>query len=153
MPVLIAQIFLFPVVASVFANIWVVSRRNLALQNVAGNLGSAIEQLYFSVNQATVPANTTLTDSPGLQPFIVGYYYVATATLKTVSGSGPDSGETLKLTVNLATTGQTVTISVPLGSKVVWQKSVFVSNFANAYITAQKLANQTTTWISLSFGG
>jgi len=69
-PVLILQIFLFPLTASWLMNIWADSRRTLALQEVASHLGSTIQQLYFSLNHETVSAGPPVTYSPGLPPFI-----------------------------------------------------------------------------------
>jgi len=54
LPILILQIFLFPLTANWLMNIWVDSRRTLALQDVAGHLGSTIQQLYFSLNHETI---------------------------------------------------------------------------------------------------
>ncbi|MEM2280902.1 MAG: hypothetical protein QXZ68_02800, partial [Candidatus Bathyarchaeia archaeon] len=47
LPILIMQILLFPLTASWLMNIWVDSRRTLALQEVASHLGSVIQQVYF----------------------------------------------------------------------------------------------------------
>jgi hypothetical protein len=149
-PVLILQIFLFPIAVTSIMNVWVDSRRNLALQDAASHLGSAIQQLYFSMNHATVPPNTILTDSPGLPPFIEDHYYEANATLRTISQPALNSGKVLEITLSLEKAGQAVTTSVLLGSNTVWQDSTFVSNSSYAYITAQKFADQT---ISLRFGG
>lgn len=131
-------------------NVWVNSRRSLALQNAASSLGSAIQQSYFSLNQSNVPTNITMTDSPGLPSSIEGYSYLATATLQTVSQPPLNSRTILQITLNLQTTGQSANTSVLLGSNVIWQYSTFTSNSPNAYVTAQKLANYT---ISLRFGG
>jgi len=129
-------------------NIWVDSRRTLALQEVASHLGSTIQQLYFSLNHETISAGTA-TYSPGLPPFIENYNYVGNATLRAVSGSA-DSSKVLSITLTLAKTKISVTTSVILGSNVLWRSSVFVSNSTNACISAQKLSDGT---IRLYFGG
>jgi hypothetical protein len=147
LPMLILQIFLFPLTAGWLMNIWVDSRRTLALQEVASHLGSTIQQLYFSLNHETISAGTA-TYSPGLPPFIEDYYYIGNATLRTVSGS-EDSGKVLSLTLTLAKTGITVSTVVVLGSNVQWQPSVFVSNSTNAVVSAMKNATGT---ITLYFG-
>lgn len=149
-PILILQIFLFPLIVTSLMNTWVSSRRNLALQNAASSLGSAIQQIYFSLNHDSVPTNTILTGSPGLPPLIEEYYYTANATLASILDPKLNSSTLLRVTLYLQTTGQSLTTSVLLGSNVIWQSSTFVSNSPNAYIKAQKFNNQT---ISLRFGG
>ena len=148
-PVLILQIFLFPMEANVVMNVWVDSRRRLALQDATSHLGSAVQQLYFSLNHPTMPVNTTLMDLPGLPPFIENYYYEGNATLRNVLDPAMNSSQVLEITMRLATIGTTTTTSVILGSNVSWQDSTFVSNSTNACISAAKLPDQT---ISLRFG-
>jgi len=148
MPVLILQIFLFPIFASSVMNTWVNSRQTLALQDVAGQLGSAVQQLYFSLNHDTIPVGT-VTYSPGLPTFIEGAYYMGSATLS--SSANPGSNPSfLQLTVTLAGTSNSVTTMVVLGSNVLWQHSIFMSNSTNACVSAQKFSNGT---ILLWFGG
>jgi hypothetical protein len=147
MPVLIMQIFLFPFFANMYMNTWVDSRRTLALQDVANNLGSAIQQLYFSLNHDTIPAGTA-TYSPGLPPFIESDYYQSNATL--VFGANPTLNPTfLYVTVKLIGTSDSATTSVVLGPNAIWQQSIFTSNSATASINAQKFPNGT---ILLWFG-
>ena len=147
MPMLILQIFLFPLTASWLMNVWVDSRRTLALQEVASHLGSTIQQLYFSLNHESISAGTA-TYSPGLPPFIEDYYYTGNATLRTVSGSA-NSSKVLQITLKLAKTKVTVTALVILGPNVLWQPSVFISNSTNAIVSAEKLSDGT---IRLYFG-
>jgi hypothetical protein len=128
-------------------NIWVDSRRTLALQEVASHLGSTIQQLYFSLNHETISAGTA-TYTPGLPPFIENYNYIGNATLRAVSGSA-DSSKVLSITLTLAKTKITVTTLVTLGSNVLWQPSVFVSNSTHACVSAMKNATGT---ITLYFG-
>jgi hypothetical protein len=147
-PVMILQIFLFPLTASWLMNIWVDSRRTLALQDAASHLGSTIQQLYFALNHETISAGTA-TYSPGLPPFIENYNYIGNATLRAVSGSA-DSSKVLSITLTLAKTKIIVTTLVTLGPNVQWQPSVFISNSTNALVSAEKLSNGT---IRLYFGG
>jgi hypothetical protein len=147
-PVMILQIFLFPLTASWLMNIWVDSRRTLALQEVASHLGSTIQQLYFSLNHETISSGTA-TYSPGLPPFIEDYNYVGNATLRKVSASA-NSSKVLSITLTLAKTKIIVTTLVTLGSNVLWRPSVFVSNSTNAIVSAEKLSDGT---IRLYFGG
>jgi hypothetical protein len=147
-PMLILEIFLFPIFANAVMNTWVNSRQTLALQDVAGQLGSAVQQLYFSLNHDSVPSGT-VTYSPGLPPFIESSFYMGDATLS--SSASPGSGPSfLQLTVTLVGTSNSVTTTVILGSNVLWQPSVFMSNSTDACVTAQKFSNGT---ILLWFGG
>jgi hypothetical protein len=147
-PVLILQIFLFPLTAGWLMNIWVDSRRTLALQETASHLGSTIQQIYFSLNHQTISAGTA-TQKSNVPPFIENYPYTGNAILRTVSDQS-NSSKVLELTLRLKIVGTTVTTSVILGQNVVWQESTFISNSTNACIRAEKFTNGT---ISLSFGG
>lgn len=148
MPVMILQIFLFPIVASWLMNTWVDSRRTLALQDVTSQLGSTLQQLYFSLNHDTISSGN-VTYSPGLPPLIENVYYVANATLLTGSVAQSNSSMYLELTVKLAGTSDIVTTTVVLGSNVFWQQSTFVSNSNYACVNADKFPNGT---ILLWFG-
>jgi hypothetical protein len=152
MPVLILQIFLFPLAANLLMNIWVDSRRTIALQDAASHLGSTMQQLYFSLNHETISTGK-VTYSPGLPPFIENNYYIGTATLRTVLGPTLNSSKILELTVTLKNTGTTVHASVTLGPNVQWLASSFVSNSTNACVSAEKSSFPNgTTNIRLQFG-
>ncbi|MGB9778903.1 MAG: hypothetical protein ACPLW8_05810, partial [Candidatus Bathyarchaeales archaeon] len=148
-PVLILQILLFPLAASWLMNIWVDSRRTLALQDAASHLGSSIQQVYFALNHDSISAGT-VTQKVDVPLFIENYPYAGNATLKTVLDPALNSTKVLEITLRLATVGTTVKTSVILGQNVLWQESTFVSNSTNACIRAEKFANGT---ICLSFGG
>jgi hypothetical protein len=147
-PILIMQIFLFPLTASWLMNIWVDSRRTLALQEATSHLGSTIQQLYFSLNHETISAGTA-TYSPGLPPFIENNHYTGNATLRTVSYPASNSSKVLELALKLSRTSITVTTSVILGPDVLWRESTFMSNSTNACVSAEKFPNGT---ICLYFG-
>ena len=148
LPILIMQIFLFPLTATWLMNIWVDSRRTLALQEATSHLGSTIQQLYFSLNHETISAGTA-TYSPGLPPFIENNHYIGNATLRTVLDPTLNSSKVLELTLKLARTQITTTTSVILGPNVLWRESTFISNSTNACVSAEKLPNGT---ICLYFG-
>lgn len=145
-PLLIMQIFLFPLTASWLMNTWVNSRRTLALQDTAGHLASTIQQLYFSLNHATIPSGKALY-SPGLPPFIEDLSYTANGSLRALD-SGVNSTRVVDLTVRLVGTTNLVATTVILGPNVNWVPSVFMSNSSRACVTAQKEVNGT---ISLWF--
>jgi len=148
-PVLILQIFLFPLTANWLMNIWVDSRRTLALQEAGSHLGSTIQQIYFSLNHQTIAVGA-VTQKSNLPPFIENYHYTANATLRSVLDDVLNSSKVLVITLKLGKIGTTVTTSVILGQNVQWQQSTFMSNSTNAGIRAEKLVNGT---ISLSFEG
>jgi hypothetical protein len=150
LPLLILQIILFPLAAGWLMNVWVNERRTLALQEAASNLGSCMQQIYSTLNHATIPVNTTVTQESNVPALIEDYPYTGTATLQTLSNSALNSGKVLKITLSLKTVGTSVTTSVILGQNVQWSPSTFKSNSTNAGILAQKFANAT---IRLSFTG
>jgi len=130
-------------------NFWVDSRRTLALQDATSHLGSSIQQLYLSLNHPTIPADTTIKNSPRLPPFIENNYYKGKATLRPVLEPALNSSKVLEVTLTLATVGTTANTSVILGPNAVWQESIFISSSSNACVSAQKFPNGT---ISLRFG-
>jgi hypothetical protein len=143
-PVLILQLFLFPLTAGWIMNNWVDQRRNLELQEIASHLGSSIQQIYFSLNHTSIQAGKlsyTLVDLP---PFVEGYAYTGNATLRTVQSNNV-------LDITLKFTGQDISTatSVTLGQNVQWITSSFDS--MNAAITAEKLSDASNT-IRISFG-
>jgi hypothetical protein len=147
-PLLLMQIFVFPMAAGWLMNIWVDSRRSIALQDAASHLGSTIQQLYFTLNHTTV-STVTATYSPGLPPFIEDCYYVGNATLRPISGAALGSSKILQIRLVLKTTTIAVTESVILGYNAQWKSSTFVSNSTVAVISAQKFSNGT---VSMRFG-
>lgn len=136
-PVLIMQIFLFPATTSLLMDVWVDSRRTLALQDVANHLGSTIQQIYLSLNHDTIAAGT-FTHTLNVPPSIENRHYTGTATLKTTADPTLNSSKILEMTVKLDKYGTTVTTSVILGQNVIWQESTFTSNSKNAGIVAEK---------------
>jgi hypothetical protein len=147
-PVLIAQIFLFPLAANAFMSVWVDSRRTLELQNSAILLGGVVQQLYLALNRAVIPSGRAAY-VPSLPPLIENQYYTGNATLQIVSGGGSNSSRVLQINLFLAAKVSTST-SVVLGNNAVWQNSTFVSNSNNARVGAEKFPNGT---ISLWFEG
>ncbi|MEM1536497.1 MAG: hypothetical protein QXT10_04725 [Candidatus Bathyarchaeia archaeon] len=149
LPILIMQILLFPLTASWLMNIWVDSRRNLALQEVASHLGSVIQQVYFTLNHLTITTGS-LIQKPDVPPLIENLPYIGNATLKTVLDPKMNSSKVLTITLRLKETKITATTTVLLGPNVIWRESTFISNSPNACIIAQKFQNKT---ILLAFGG
>ena len=147
-PILMLQIFLFPLTAGWLMNIWVDSRQNLTLQDASSHLGSTIQQLYFSLNHDTISTGTA-TYTPGLPPFIENHHYRGNATLRTVSDPELNSSKTLELTLKLVNTRIEATTKVILGPNALWVESTFASNSTEACVSAEKLPNGS---ICLYFG-
>jgi hypothetical protein len=147
-PLLIMQIFLFPLTANSIMNTWVNSRRTLALQDVAGQLGSTMQQLYYTLNHVTVPAGKVIY-SPGLPPSIEDIHYTAHAVLRTIEDIAFNSSRAIDLTVILSGTTNAASNSIILGPNADWHPSIFMSNSTHACVTAQKFSNGT---IALWFG-
>ena len=151
-PVLLLQIFLYPLTASWLMNIWVDSRRTLVLQETGSHLGSVIQQIYFSLNHETISAGTVI-QKPEVPPFIENSPYTGNATLRTVPGGSSNSSKVLEITLRLNAIGTEVKNSVVLGQNVEWQESTFISNSTNAGILATKFWDGLQYVIRLSFNG
>jgi hypothetical protein len=147
-PILIMQIFLFPLTAGWIMTTWVDSRQTLALQETASHLGSSIQQMYSALNHASISAGS-VTNRLEVPPFIEGYAYTGNATLR-VLDPAPNSSQVLDITLRFMGGRIEATTSVTLGQNVAWQPSTFMSNSTSASIIAEKQSNGT---IRLSFGG
>ena len=151
-PILILQIFLFPLTAGLIMNGWADSRRTLALQETAGHLGSSIQQLYSALNHESISAGN-VTNRLEVPPFIEGYVYTGNATLRTALDPALNSSKILDITLRLMGGRVETSASVTLGQNVEWQYSTFMSNSTYASIKAEKYWNGTQPVIRLSFGG
>jgi len=149
LPVLILQIFLFPLTAGWLMDVWVNSRRTIALQQTADNLGSCLQQIYFTLNHETIPVGT-ITQKANVPPFIETYPYTGNCTLSTILSPPANSSKVLKLMLRMGTVGTSVSTSVILGPNVQWLGSIFRSNSTTAGIRAEKL---TSGVVNLSFVG
>lgn len=146
-PMLILQIFLFPLTAGWMMTHWVDSRQTLALQETAGHLGSSIQQVYSALTHESISTGT-VRSSLAVSPFIEGYAYKGNASLRE---SGLDSSQFLDITLKFMGGSIETTTSVTLGSNVNWDSdSSFMSNSTDANLIAEKLTNGT---ILLSFEG
>jgi hypothetical protein len=150
-PILIMQIFLFPLTAGWIMTTWVDSRQTLALQEAASHLGSSIQQVYSALNHESISAGT-VTNRLEVPPFIEGYAYTGNATLRALDPE-LNSSKVLDITLRLMGSRIETTTSVTLGQNVEWQPSTFMSNSTNASIKAAKYWNSTEYVIRLSFGG
>lgn len=145
-PVLILQIFIFPLTASVIMNTWADSSMTIELQETAGHMGSSIQQLYYTMNHASIP-NGTMTITLDTPPLIQGHAYKTTLSHAThLDTSSQIMNVTLKL---IGTKDQTSTL-VTLGQNVDWQENLTFNSTAHSLsLIAHKMSNS----IWLSFGG
>ena len=142
-PILLVQVILIPVAAGWMMETWVTRRREIALRDVASQIGTTIQQLYFSLHPKEIGAGTT-TQAANVPPFIESIPYFITASARKVENS-----TMLYLHLALMGVDTTAAARVTLGPNVLWQQSMFVSNSTSASVRVQKLSNGT---LSFSFG-
>ena len=136
-PVLIMLIFLLPITANAAMETYVSSRQTLELQKVASHLGSAIQQVYFSLNHDTVAAGAITSDT-AIPPLLEGYKFTVNCTSRLAVESG---ATILDLNLKLSGSGATTSTSVTLGKNAEWVNSFFWSDSTTAYINATKVGN------------
>jgi hypothetical protein len=145
-PVLILQIFIFPLTATIIMDTWADSRRTLELQDAAGYLGSSIQQLYYTVNH--VIDNGTMTINLDIPPLIESLAY--TTSLSHVQHTD-GSYEIMNVTLCLIGTKNRASTLVTLGPNVDWQENLaFNSTSHPLSLSAAKTAD--SVWLSL-YGG
>jgi hypothetical protein len=146
-PILIMQIFLFPLTAGWIMTTWVDSRQTLALKETASHLGSSIQQVYSALNHESISVGT-VTNRMDVPPFIEGSAYTGNASLRTTFTV--NSSKILDITLRLRGASVEASTSVTLGQNIEWRDSLFVSNSTYASIIANKQPNGT---ILMYFGG
>jgi hypothetical protein len=149
-PMLILQIFLFPIVATTVMNHWTDSRKTLAIKEIAGNLGSSIQQVYYSLNHESMETGSVnvRVDAP---ISIEGSSYRANATLRNLE-PGDTSTRILDVTVNLIGTQISANTSVTLGQNVEWADTSTLMSATNSSISATKAWDGEQYVIQLGFG-
>jgi hypothetical protein len=141
-PILIMQIFLFPLTAGWIMNTWTDSRQTLALQETASHLGSSVHQVYSALSHESISAGS-VTNRLEVPPFIEGYAYRGNASLR-VLNPGSDSSKVLDITLRLMGGRIATMASVTLGVNAEWdQTSEFMSNSTHASLIAEKMQNGT----------
>jgi hypothetical protein len=148
-PVLILQIIAFPIAAASIMNAWSDSRMALQLQEISSDLGSSMQQLYYTMNHESISSGTITTNLNvpiTIQDGNNGYNYLIRLTNATNSGS---SVMVLNLTLSLIGAQGTASSIVTLGSNASWPNN---STFTSSEIT-QISANKTSNTITLTFQG
>ena len=139
-PLMILQIFLFPLTAGWIMNTWVDSRQTLALKETASHLGSSVHQVYSALSHESISAGT-VTNRLEIPPFIEGYSYNGSASMR---DSAPNSSQILDITLTLMGSHIKASASVTLGQNITWNaNSEFMSNSTHASLIAEKLVNGT----------
>jgi len=145
-PVLIMQIFLFPLTASVIMDTWSNSSTTLQLQEAAGHTGSCIQQLYYTLNHASI-SNGSVKITLGSPPLIENRAY--TTTLRHVTQTGA-SYAIMNVTLSLIGIKSAVSTIVTLGDNVNWTENLSFNSTAH---NPSLIANKTSNFIWISFGG
>ncbi len=145
-PVLILQIFLFPLTATIIMDNWADSRQTLQLEQVAGHLGSTIQQLYYTVSHASM-ANGSMRVNLDVPETIEQHPY--TITLGNITHQD-SSYRIMNITLRAPSVDIYCSTLVTLGGNVNWQNNVsFNSTTHNLSLTATKTLNA----IELTVGG
>ena len=135
LPILLLQVFLFPIALNIMASAWTDARRENTIKDAADHLGSMIQQLYFCLNQKEISTgNVTLAST--LPPMIESYPY--TAVVDSLVSLGLNSSKILTLTLTLQEAGNTATATITLGPNVEWEGGTFISNSPAACIKVRK---------------
>jgi hypothetical protein len=139
-PLLVAQLFLFPLVANTMASYWTDASRQIILQEVATQMGSTIQQICISVNRMEVSTGIIIYAST-FPKEITSYPYIALGAL---TSSELNTSMTLILTLTLLEVGNTATAQASLGPNSLWDEdSIFQSSSEGASIRVQKFDDGT----------
>jgi hypothetical protein len=144
-PVMILQIFLFPYVAVMLMDNWNYSRQTLELQETAGKLGSTIQQMYYTINRASVSTGSaSMKIDIDIPRGIENHPY--TVTLQNVPNLNSDYHI---MNITLCFTDSTVSTStlVTLGDNVNWANNL---NFNSATAELCLIATKTSESVTLT---
>jgi hypothetical protein len=139
-PVLILQIFLFPLTATMIMDNWADSRRAMELEQVAGHLSSTIQQLYYSVYHASM-ANGFMTVNLDIPETIDQHPYVIMLGNVTQQET---SYRLMNVTLRFVDDEIFCSTMVTLGGNVEWQNNVSLNSISpdlslTAYKTPSKI--------------
>jgi hypothetical protein len=147
-PVMILQIFLFPYVAVMLMDGWTSSRQTIELQDIASQLGSTVQQMYYIINHASVSSGSASMNVALSIPETVDN----TAYTVTLShASNIDSAyQVMNITLHINKGSAVTSTLVTLGDNINWQNNIAFSSLTrNLTFSATKTANT----ITLTLGG
>jgi hypothetical protein len=147
-PVMILQIFLFPYIAVTLMDNWTASRQTIELQDIASQVGSTVQQMYYIINHASVSSGSASMKVALDIPKTVDdtAYTVTLSHASNVSSSYQVMNVTLHVIKGSAQTSTLVT----LGDNINWQNNLAFSSLTrNLTLAATKTANA----ITLTLGG
>jgi hypothetical protein len=148
-PILIAQIFIIPFAATSFMNVWVDSRRTLQLQDISGNLGSSIQQIYYAINHASISSGS-LTSKLDIPLQIDDGYSTYNYTITLKNATNPNSDVVvMNLTLNIEGAAGYACTLITLGQNAVWQNNLTYNRFSISLVNATKIQGS----VLLSFEG
>jgi hypothetical protein len=156
-PVLILQIFLFPYVANVIMGAWENDRVDLQLEEIAANLGSSVQQLYYTMNRELISSGTLTIQLYTPSRIICSwgeyrgnYSYTITIRNVTVDADFPRA-QIMNITVSLfeGEKQRTAFTLVTLGEIADWDDASYISD----YVSVVKAARMPDSiWLSFEEG-
>jgi hypothetical protein len=148
-PIMIAQIILFPYLAITIRDSWVNNNVELELDEICGHLGSSIQQLYYSMNHASISSGslTAKLSTPSLIGDGYGNFYNYTITFQNATNSYNDV-KIMKIVLDIKGRNGDASTIVTLGPNADWPNNcTYVSSSLSSII-----ATKTPASISLGFG-
>jgi hypothetical protein len=142
-PVMILQIFLFPLVATMMMDNWAESQRTLELQETAGLLGSTIQQMSYAINRASVSSGSaSMKVNLDIPKTIENHAYMV--TLHKISDV-ETSYSVMNITLHFISVDGYSSTVVTLGSNANWEDNLsFNSNSQGLSLVATKTEDAIT---------
>ena len=147
-PVMILQIFLFPYVAVTLMDNWTASRQTIELQDIASQVGSTVQQMYYIINHASVSSGSaSMKVALDIPKTVDDTVYTVTLS----HASNVDSAyQVMNVTLHVIKGSAQTSTLVTLGDNINWQNNLqFSSLTRNLTLAATKTANT----ITLTLGG
>ena len=147
-PVLILQIFLFPYVATAIMSTWENDRLDLQLENIAANLGSSVQQLYYTMNRELISSGSLTIQlyTPSRIVCSSGNY---SYTIDVQHASESGVAQIMNITVSLFEEERIASTIVTLGENAAWDDASYISDHVS-------IVNATRTidsiWLSFEEG-
>lgn len=147
-PALILQIFLLPYVANVMMSSWEDDRIDIQLNEIVGNLGSSVQQLYYTMNRELISSGS-LTIQLYTPPRIISSSGNYSYTID-IQNASAFSGyaQIMNITVSLFEGERKASTLVTLGENADWDDASFVSDDVSIVVATRELE-----CIRLSFEG